>query len=309
MASDLKEVKALRDETGLGFMACKRAMEEASGDRAKALELLRKRGMATAEKRRDRTAEQGRIGLYISPDGIRAGLVEIRCETDFVARSDDFVRLTESLAEAVSGSESAVGSEEQALRGIDIDAPSFLVRPAGAGRDTVEEEIKGIGGRVGEKVAFQRAAQLPPVAGRRYRIGGYLHHDGRAGALVRLAFGKEETAGQVDGLLKDLSMHVVAYVPSPVAITKEDIPPETLEKEKAIQADTDEIKKKPEAIREKILTGKMQKFMKDNALLEQPLVTVTDGKMVVSKVLANKGEELSDTLAVAGFLRFQLGEG
>lgn len=298
MAVDLKGVKALRDETGLGFMDCKKALDEASGNREEAVLILRKKGLAAAEGRSHRSAEQGVVGLFISPDGARGALVELRCETDFVARGDEFRKLAEDLADLAA-----------TMQGGQTETESFLGEALGSGKGTVGDEIKAIGGKVGEKVVLHRVASMPAPKAKRHRIGGYAHHNGRCGSLVRLSFEEEPTAGSVDDLLKDLAMHVTAHVPVPLAVSKDDIPSEVIERERVVQADTDEIKSKPEKIRGKILQGKMQKFLQEKALLEQPLVTVTDSKVAVREVLAKKSKELSDSLVVDGFLRFQLGEG
>lgn len=297
MSMDLKEVKALREETGLGFMDCKRALEEAEGDREQAIVVLRKKGMAAAERRTHRSADQGVIGLYISPDRTKGGMVELRCETDFVARSDDFRKLALGLAELVAEAETGPTGLE-----------GLRERPAGPGKGTVADEIQAVGGRVGEKVVLHRVTSLPPSKSDYHRLGGYAHHNGKCGSLVRVSFQEGGTAEKVDGVLKDLAMHVAAYVPSPLAVSRDDIPQDVLAKEKAIQADTDEIRNKPEKIRDKILQGKMQKFIKELVLLEQPLVTVTDSKVAVGEVLKRKSKDLSDSLTVEGFLRFQLGE-
>jgi elongation factor Ts len=161
---------------------------------------------------------------------------------------------------------------------------------------------------VGEKVVLEKADSLPAPKGSHARVGGYVHHNGRAGALVRVACEKEASLGALEGLLKDLAMHVVAAMPPPVAVGRDDIPKEILEKEEAIQADTEEIRKKPEQIRGKILKGKMERFIKERALLEQQLLTAAEEKLTVKAALERAGKDLSDSLVVEGFLRFELGE-
>ncbi|MCZ6602526.1 MAG: translation elongation factor Ts [Planctomycetota bacterium] len=296
MGVDLEGVKALRQETGLGFVHCKKALDEAEGNREQAIILLRKKGMAAADRRAHRAADQGMIALYISPEKSSGALVEMRCETDFVARGDDFIGLASELAKLAGGLEPGKVEKEM-----------FLGQSAGAGKGSVQDEVKTLGGRVGEKVEMHRVASLPPPGTDRHRVGGYVHHNGKSGALVRIGYKSEATGATLDEVLKNLAMHIVAHVPPPVAVSKDDVPEEVVEKERAIQADTDEIKKKPEKIRGKILEGKMQRFLRDLALLEQPLVTVTDGKVPVREVLEKHGKDLSDSLVVEGFLRFELG--
>ena len=295
MAVDLKLVKALREDTGLGMMDCKKALEETGGDREKALDLLRKKGMAAADSRAHRAADQGRVAMFITDDKLSGALVELRSESDFVSRGDDFVGLVESLAEAAAKEPAG------------LDLATFLEKPAPAGGGSVADAVAALSGKVGEKIVLEQAASLPAPKGALTRLGGYVHHNARAGALVRIAYEKDGSVEAVDELLRSIGMHIVAHVPPPVAVDKDGLPAEIIEKEKAIQADTDEIKQKPEQIREKILMGKMSRFIKDRALLEQLLVTEVEDKVTVGDALKKKGKELSDTLVVEGFLHFELG--
>lgn len=292
---DLKLVKALREDTGLGMMDCKKALEEAGGDAEKAMELLRKKGMAAADSRAHRVADQGRVAMFITDDKLRGALIELRSETDFVSRGDDFTGLVSSLAETAA----------QQAPGLDLT--TFLAQPAPGGEGVVADVVSALSGKVGEKVILESVGNLPPAKGGLTRTGGYVHHNARAGALVRLAYEKPGSADAADQLLRSIGMHIVAHTPPPVAIDKDGIPAEVIEEERAIQADTDEIKGKPDQIREKILAGKMGRFIKDRALLQQLLVTEVEDKVTVGDALERKGKELGDSFVVEDFVHFDLG--
>ncbi len=295
MAVDLKLVKALRGDTGLGMMDCKRALEEAEGDAEKAMEILRKKGMAAADSRAHRSADQGRIAMFVTDDRLSGALIELRSESDFVSRGEDFTALVENLAEAA------------AKQNPGIDLETFLATPAPGGKGSVSDAVSALSGKVGERVVVQSVSNLPAPKAGATRLGGYVHHNARAGALIRVAYEKPGSADAADELLRILGMHVVAHSPTPVAVDKDGIPAEVIEKEKAIQSDTDEVKSKPEQIREKIVMGKMGRFIKDRALLEQLLVTEVEEKVTVGDALKRKGQELGDKFVVEHFVHFELG--
>jgi elongation factor Ts len=274
------DVKALRERTGAGMMDCKRALGDAGGDFTRAVELLRERGVGQALKRAGRETSEGRVEASVAPDGRRAALLEVNCETDFVAKTEDFQQLCAELAGL---------ARERAPR----DPESLLELPLQGrpARDRLHAAIA----KLGENIRVRRVAQLE--AGAEGRIGAYIHAGGRIGALVLLK------AAQPDGeavakLAHDLCMHVVAA--SPLGITRDDIDPAEVEKERAVLAKQAQAEGKPIQIIDRMVQGRLAKFFRDVALVEQPLVM--DPDLSVGEAARRAGAE------VAAFRRFELGE-
>jgi elongation factor Ts len=274
MAVSATDVKALRDQTGAGMIDCKKALAEAKGDTARAVELLRERGLAKAGKREGRTTSEGKVAIAI--DGDIAGMVEVGCETDFVARTDKFGELADSLAQTVAGDASLTGVDE--LNQASIDGKKVA--------DIVNEAIATLG----ENVVIKRLARLAGGG----VSGGYIHAGGKLGVIVGLA--KAESDG--DALAKDVAMHVAAADPTPVAVTRDEIPAELIESERTIYAKQAEQEGKPEKVIEKIVNGKINKYVSQICLLEQPFVKDPD---------RNVGDVLGGA-TVNAFHRFKLGE-
>jgi elongation factor Ts len=279
-------VKTLRDQTGAGMMDCKRVLQDADGDLEKAVELLRERGLAKAGKRQGRATSEGVIAVSIG-DGI-GGMVELGCETDFVARTDDFAALTSRLAAAVAAAASIDGPEK--LLASDVDGESAADR------------VKAAIAQLGENVVVKRTARIAVDAGG--VVGGYVHAGGKLGVLVGL-----ETSGSgagVEGLSKDLAMHVAAADPSPLAVDRDGVAPDLLESERKIYRKQAEQEGKPEKVIDRIVEGKLNKFLADVVLLEQPFVKDPDRS--IRELLRDVGKEEGVEIAVAGFQRFKLGE-
>lgn len=274
VAISASDVKALRDKTGVGMMDCKRALSEAEGDVKRAVELLRERGLAKAGKREGRATSEG--GIAIAIDGGVGGMVEVGCETDFVARTDDFGALTDSLARAVVAD--ATLTTREALLEASIDGRSVS--------DIVTEAIATLG----ENVVIKRVAHLE-VDG---VVGGYVHAGGKLGAMVGL---RTEAPG-AEALAKDIAMHVAAADPIPVAVTRDGVPSELLESERSIYTKQAEQEGKPEKVIEKIVAGRINKYMSQICLFEQPFVKDPDRSV---------GDVLGDA-TVTAFHRFKLGE-
>lgn len=278
-------VKALRDQTGAGMMDCKRVLQDAGGDLPRAVELLRERGLAKAGKREGRATSEGVIAISI--DGARAGMVELGCETDFVARTGDFLGLAESLAAAVARDASVDGPD--ALLALKIDG------------ETVDDRIKAAIAKLGENVVVKRTARLETNGG---LAGGYVHAGGKLGVLVGI--GTSGTAPALDDLVKDLAMHVAAADPSPVAIDRGGVPAELLESERRIYRKQAEQEGKPEKILDRIVEGKLGKFLAEVTLLEQPFIKDPDRS--VGELLRDSAREAGVEVQVMGFERFKLGE-
>jgi elongation factor Ts len=279
-------VKALRDQTGAGMMDCKRALADSSGDVERAGELLRERGLAKAVKREGRETTEGMIGLALGP---RVGaLVELACETDFVAKTEEFQKLATGLAGVVVSDASRA-------------TPETLLE-ATLGGVSVTERIRGTIAKVGENVVLRRVARLT-TAGEGV-VGGYVHAGGKLGVLVALE--SKGPAADTEGLARDISMHVAAADPSPVAVERSGVAKELVDAERAIFQAQAEQSGKPANIVEKMVEGRVNKFYAEICLLEQPFVKDPDRS--ISKLLADESKRLGRELAVSGFVRFKLGE-
>jgi elongation factor Ts len=277
-------VKDLRDRTGAGMMDCKKALADAAGDLEKATLLLRERGLSKAAKREGRATAEGAVAMAAA-DG-RGALVEIGCETDFVARTDDFQQLVRGLAEVAAAEASIAGTE------------ALLAASDGGG--TVGERIQAAAGRLGENIVVKRVARLDAPGG---AVGGYVHAGGKLGVLVGLRTAAR--GDQVDALLKDLAMHVAAADPSPIAVDRAGVPGELVAREREILAKQAAQSGKPEKVIEKMVEGRLQKFYSEVCLMEQPFVK--DPDRTVGELLAAAGKELSGAPVVTGFVRFRLG--
>lgn len=266
-------VKELRERTGLGMMECKKALVEAGGDIEKAIDDLRKSGQAKAAKKAGRTAAEGAVGVAVSADGKTAIMVEINSETDFVARDSNFLGFVSKVADAV-------------LAAGETDATKIaeLVTADGA---TVEATRQALVQKIGENIQVRRAELLTAEGA----IGAYVH-GGKIGVLVAMKGGSE-------ALGKDVAMHVAAS--SPLVVRGEDMPAEVLEKEKEIIRAQPDMAGKPAEIVEKMLGGRISKFLKEVSLNDQPFVKNPD--TTVGKLVKDAGAE------VTGFIRLVVGEG
>lgn len=282
-------VKQLREKTGAGMMECKSALVEAKGDLAEAEVVLRKRGLASAAKKAARSTKQGIIGLLIADGGKTGVLVEVNCESDFVARTGDFQGLVEGLAKVIAEKAPA-----------DVDALMALPSIEGAG--TIQDMIKAKIAKVGENMNVPRFARH---AAKGY-AGAYTHPGAQLVTMVDVVAGKPESASNPVflELLHDLAMQVAAA--DPKFVSRNEVTAETLAKEKEIQRARALAEGKPEQIVDKVVEGRMSKYYEEVCLLEQPFIK--DNTMPISQLLAEKGKQLGDTLSVACFLRFKVGE-
>ena len=271
-------VMDLRQRTGLGMMECKKALTEAAGDMAKAEELLRIKSGAKAGKAADRIAAEGVIGLYVSPDAKTAALVEVNCETDFVAKNDDFKAFATEVARIV-------GAENPA------DVAALSAKKLASG-ETVEAKRVALVQKIGENMAIRRFARREAKG----RIASYVHGT-RIGVLV-------DVTGGNDTLGKDLAMHVAASVAHtrPLAVRKEDVPKDMVEKERTIAAARAAESGKPANIVEKMVEGAVAKYLSEVTLTAQPFVK-GDGKQTVGDLLKAQGATVND------FVLFVVGEG
>jgi len=262
MTITAKMVQQLRERTGAPLMDCKRALAATSGDLEAAIDNLRKAGLKSAEKRAGRSTAEGRVRAWVAPDGQLGSIVALTSETDFVAKTEEFVRLAEELARHVAERAPASVAEllEQQLAG---------GRPVG-------ETIKQLSGKMGENMQVACAARWENRAG---RVGAYVHHDQKQGALISIT--SNRPAAEVDAFLRTLAMHVVAR--KPAALTRDQIPAAEVERERKVYLESEDVLAKPQDKREFIVKGKLEKYFAGAALLEQPWVL--DDKLNVKKAL------------------------
>jgi elongation factor Ts len=279
-------VKELREKTGCPMMDCKKALVEADGDLETATDLLRKHGHASAAKRRDRTTAEGSLAGAIHPEGKTAALVELLCETDFVARNEDFKALAQALADALLAADP-----------VPADGDALLAGPVGNRMEEVQGTLK-------ENIRVGRIARVDGTGANLVDL--YVHFNGKIGAVITLGLSDPSLASKdpIRELHKDLCMQ--AAFSAPMGITRDDLPADVVERERAILADLDEVKAKPEKIRPKIIEGKLNKLYKENAFLEQEFVK--ENKVSVKKVLSRVGGEAGGSLEVKGLVRFEVGK-
>ena len=281
-----KSVKDLRDKTGAGMMDCKRALGDADGDVEKAIELLRERGFAKAGKRGGRATSEGVVSIAI--DGSVAAMVEVGCETDFVARTDLFVEFGQQLAETVAKDAS-------------IDGPDSLLKTSIDG-ETVADKVTAAISRLGENIVVKRVTRLD--AGASGVAGGYVHAGANLGGVVTLA--TEGSGAELESLAKDLAMHVAAADPSPLAVDRSGVDSALIESERTIYRNQAVQSGKPEGVVEKIVEGRINKYLSEVCLVEQTFVK--DPDRTIGDLLRDVGAKVRAETAVNGYQRYKLGE-
>jgi len=290
-------VSELRRETGAGLMDCKKALVEASGDKERAKELLRIRGQTVAEKKAGRIAEEGVAYSWVNEQEDAGLLLEVNCETDFVARTDDFQSLVREIAEHFAGS-SHFGATQ-----LFSDPEPLLQEPLGSG-GSLQRRIGEAVGKIGENIQVGRLAVLR-LSGRCAIVQPYMHMGGAIGVLVGVQVGRPETlkAPRFRELIKNLALQIAAE--DPVAIKRDQVPTERLEKERRISREQTLAEGKPENLVDKIVEGRLNKFFREAVLEEQSFIK--EEKKSVSQVIAEAEKELGDTIVLQGFFRFQVG--
>ncbi len=286
-----KDVQELRQRTGAGMMDCKKALTEMNGDINAAVEYLRKKGIAKAESRSGRTTSEGMIGSAVSADAAVGVLAEVNCETDFVARTDDFKALVDVVL-------------QHALHTDAADAEALLAAPVGSeGGKTLDEVVKERSAKLGEVVNVRRIARFAIGNG---AVGMYTHHNAKVGVLVEASLGNAEvaTSEPVQTMLKAIAEHAAAM--NPLALDRTGIAPELVEKEKRIAEDQARQSGKPEAMIEKIATGKLEAFFKDMSLISQPWVR--EPKKTITDLVRETGKAAGTEITVTRFIRFALGD-
>jgi elongation factor Ts len=269
MAITAAMVKELRERTGLGMMDCKKALEQASGDMELAIEDLRKNSALKAAKKSGRTTADGLLGVKVADDASKGALVEVNIETDFAAKNEKFIGFVDQVLDAVFDSG-------------ETDVQTLLAGGLGARREELVQEI-------GENITVRRAAFFATDGG---RVDAYLHGDRRKGALVELSGGDGE-------LGRDIAMHVTAI--NPLVITGDQVPADVLAKEREIFVSQAADSGKPPDIVEKMVEGRVRKYLAEVSLVDQPFVK--DPNTKVGQLLKNAGAECR------AVQRFEVGEG
>jgi elongation factor Ts len=287
MSVDAGRVKELRDRTGAGMMDCKRALAETSGDLEKAIAVLREKGLASASKKAGRVAAEGLVGTFANADDTCAVVLELNCETDFVAKTPDFAKLLNSIGTAVLGASGIPGEG-------DADSVADLV----VGGKKLSEVLKEAVASIGENIALRRYTRIEAAKG---RVGSYVHAGGKIGVLVEVA---GAGAGQAE-VLKSLAMQVAAAMPR--TVRRSEVSPAEIASEREIFKTQALQTGKPENVVEKIVDGKIEKFYREVCLIEQDYVR--DPQLTIEKLLAAEGKKSGATLDVRRFVRYQLGEG
>ena len=267
-------VKELRERTGAGMMDCKKALTAVEGDMDKAIDFLREKGLAAAAKKAGRIAAEGVVGSFVSADGKIGAIVEVNCETDFVAKTDGFKALVEKIAAHIVATKPA---DVEALLASELDG------------QTVEALVTASVAKIGEKISVRRFALYEAPEG---VVAAYIHGGGKIGVIVELKGGNTE-------LGKDVAMHVAAANPS--YLERSQVPAAELEHEKEVLSEQAKNEGKPEKIIEKMVMGRINKYYKEVCLVDQEFVK--DPDQTVGKLVKAAGAE------VLAFSRFQLGEG
>ena len=267
-------VKELRERTGSGMMECKKALQAAEGNLEQAIDDMRKSGLAKADKKAGRTAAEGLVVIEISDDNKQAAIVEVNCETDFVSGGDDFRAFATAVAKRI-------------LNDSPADLETLMAMPLEDGGNSIEQTRQEMVARIGENIQIRRFERVSTDA----TYGSYLHGV-RMGVLVEMENANDE-------LIKDIAMHIAAS--KPVCVNEDQVPAEILEKEKEILIAQAKESGKPDEIIEKMIAGRIRKYLAEITLLGQPFVK--DPDQTVEKLLKGAGA------TVRSFFRFEVGEG
>jgi elongation factor Ts len=273
---DPKAVKALRDKTNAGMMECKAALVEAQGNLEAAVDILRKKGAANAAKKADRETREGVVAFALSADQTAAAIVEVNCETDFVARNEDFRGFCDRLAKTV------------------LDNPTADLEPLR------QETIT----KTGENVTIRRHERIQ-VSGSG-QVAAYIHQGSKLGVLVEVGASKAETLTNpaFTELVRSLTLQIAAM--SPLYVRSSDVPADVLERERQVQSESKDVQGKPANIVENIVKGKLNAFYKQICLLDQE--NFQNNKQSIAQLLAETSKALGDELSVRRFLRFMVGD-
>ncbi|MBF2065279.1 MAG: elongation factor Ts [Calothrix sp. C42_A2020_038] len=289
-----KLVQELRQKTGAGMMDCKKALKENDGDLEKASEWLRQKGISKADKAAGKVTAEGLVDTSVKQDGRVGVLVEVNCQTDFVARNEAFKALVQNLAK----------------QAVSVDSPEELLNQPYIENEelTVDQTIKQLVAQLGENMQVRRLANFTLPEGTQGAVDSYIHTGGRVGVLVELDCQNTATASSEEfkTLARNIAMQVAAC-PNVEYVNVEQIPAEIAAKEKEIEMGRDDIANKPDNIKEKIVQGRIDKRLKEMTLIDQPYIR--DQSITVEELVKQASSKLGDTIEVKRFVRFILGEG
>ena len=286
----LELIKALREKTNAGMMNCKAALTEADGDLEAAETVLRKKGLSAADKKAGRATKEGTISARIAEGESSGCLIEVSCETDFVAKNDNFRAFVEQLLDHAEAADDFSSAEE------------LLAQNLPDGSTTAEELVKLKVGELGENMGAPRAVRYTVDAVG--VVASYIHMQGKVGVLVEVGCETNDTthSDAFCELVKDITLHIAAA--SPLCISRDEIPADKIATEREIYAD--QVKDKPENIIDKIVDGKLEKFYSTMAVLEQGFIK--DPDQSVGELIAAKSKELGETIELRRFTRYAIGE-
>ncbi|MFN0105766.1 MAG: translation elongation factor Ts [Bryobacteraceae bacterium] len=283
-------VKQLRERTGAGMMECKKALEEANGNMDEAIDILRKRGIASAAKKATRTTKQGSITVALAADRASGAILEFNCESDFVARTEDYQSTVSELT-------------TQALAApLGTTRDQLLEQPfRGDASQTAGQAIAGMIGKIGENM---QVARFEKVEGG--MLGSYIHQGAQLGVLVKVTGASAATASneEIQELLRDVAMQVAAA--DPQFVRREEVTKAVLDKEREIQRERARAEGTPESIIDKMIEGRMSKFFEEFCLLDQPFIK--DNAFTVGQLVAEKAKKIGEPLTVERFVRYKVGE-
>lgn len=301
-------VKQLRERTGAGIMDCKRALQETNGNIDEAEVVLRKKGIAGASKKESRSTKQGLVSAFISPNHKLGVLVEVNCESDFVARTEDFQSLASDIAAHIAQTKPTVVRVEQVT---EAERANFKQHEALYEQKFVKDQNTTVGelvktkiAKLGENINISRFVIYQ--ANGNGMVGQYIHHGAQIGVLLEVTTHSPATAGKPEfqTLVHDVAMQVAA-VPAQY-VGKDNVPEDVLEKEREIQRDRARGEGKPEKMLEKIAEGRMSKFYEEVCLLEQPFIR--ENSISVGELIKTAGSKLGDEIAVSRFVRYKVGD-
>lgn len=281
MAITAAQVNDLRQRTGAGMMDCKRALQEANGDIQKAIEILRKKGASVAAKRAEKSANEGLVITKVSDDNKSGTILEINCETDFVAKSEDFINLANFVVEIVHNNKPKDVGELMKI-------------------SSIQDKLNEVLGKVGEKIEVSRFDRLEAPNG---LLVDYIHMGSKLGVMIKFD-GVKDGADELGQIGKDMAMQVAAM--NPIGVKREDVSKEVVDKEIDIYKELAKKEGKPEQMLEKIALGRLNKFYQENVLLEQAFIR--DNSKTVGDLLKDFNSRHGSTTTVAKFDRFHLGD-
>lgn len=290
MSVSTADIKQLRESTGAGILDCKKALQETGGDVDQAIEFLRKKGLAAASKKASREANEGLVSAQISEDGTIGAMVQVNCETDFVARTDDFQAFVATLV-------------EQVMTNPDLDtADALLAAPSTQDSDkTVQDQLTELIAKLGENMIVRNVTRFE-LSGEGV-LESYIHPGGRVGVLVE-GLGMAADNEKFTDLIHDVALQIAAAAPR--YLSEGEVPATAIDAEKDIYRAQLAEDKKPDDIKARIIDGKLRKWYKEVVLLNQEFVK--DSDLTIAKLLEKQGKKLGAQLTIGRFARFELGD-